>query len=64
TAFYNKPELETRRYEFISTDARDIALRKLTASVRDARVRYQYFWDLTDEQGNPSPMILITDRPN
>lgn len=34
TAFYNKPELETRRYEFISTDARDIALRKLTASVR------------------------------
>jgi len=64
TAFYNKPELETRRYEFISTDARDIALRKLTASVRDARVRYQYFWDLKDEQGNPSPMILLTDRPN
>lgn len=64
TAFYNKPELETRRFEFISTDARDIALRKLTSSVRDARVRYQYFWDLTDEQGNPSPMILITDRPN
>lgn len=58
------PELNTRRYEFYSTDPRDLALRKLTMSVRDARVRFQYFWDLKDNSGNPSPMILVTDRLN
>ena len=63
TDFNKKPELETRRYQFISTDARDLALRHLTASVRDSRVRFQYFWDLKDPQGNPAPMILMTDRP-
>jgi hypothetical protein len=63
TDFNRKPELEIRRYQFVSTDARDLALRHLTASVRDAKVRYQYFWDLKDAQGNPSPMILLTDRP-
>ncbi|MCU9528119.1 hypothetical protein [Pseudomonas mosselii] len=63
TDFHRKPELEIRRYQFVSTDARDLALRHLTASVRDAKVRYQYFWDLKDPQGNPSPMILLTDRP-
>jgi hypothetical protein len=62
TDFSEKPELENRRYEFVSTDGRDLALRRLTNSVRDAKVRFSYFWDLTDEQGNPSPMILITDR--
>lgn len=62
TDFGNRPELENRRYEFVSTDSRDLALRKLTGSVRDAKVRFAYFWDLTDENGNPSPMILITDR--
>lgn len=63
TDFNRKPELETRTYQFVSTDARDLALRHLTASIRDAKVRYQYFWDLKDAQGNPSPMILLTDRP-
>ncbi|MBM5458964.1 hypothetical protein H8F21_15460 [Pseudomonas sp. P66] len=63
TDFNRKPELEIRRYQFVSTDARDLALRHLTASVRDAKVRYQYFWDLKDPEGNPSPMILLTDRP-
>ncbi len=62
TDFSEKPELENRRYQFVSTDSRDLALRRLTSSVRDAKVRFSYFWDLTDEQGNPSPMILITDR--
>lgn len=62
TDFSEKPELETRRYQFVSTDPRDLALRRLTNSVRDAKVRFSYFWDLTDDQGNPSPMILITDR--
>jgi len=38
-----------------------LALRQLTASVRDARVRFKYFWDLKDAQGNPSPMILLSD---
>ena len=60
--FSNRPELAERRYQFISTDPRDLALRKLTASVRDARVRFAYFWDLTDSNGNPAPMLLITDR--
>lgn len=60
--FSTRPELAERRYQFISTDPRDLALRKLTASVRDARVRFAYFWDLTDAQGNPAPMLLITDR--
>ncbi len=60
--FSNRPELADRRYQFISTDPRDLALRKLTSSVRDARVRFAYFWDLTDANGNPAPMLLITDR--
>lgn len=25
------------------------------------RVRFKYFWDLKDAQGNPSPMILLSD---
>lgn len=62
--FSSRPELAERRYQFISTDPRDLALRKLTGSVRDSRVRFAYFWDLLDDQGNPSPMLLITDRPN
>lgn len=57
-----RPELADRRYQFISTDPRDLALRKLTASVRDAKVRFAYFWDLKDAQDNPSPLLLITDR--
>lgn len=60
--FSSRPELADRRYQFISTDPRDLALRKLTASVRDSRVRFAYFWDLTDSNGNPAPMLLITDR--
>lgn len=60
--FHARPELSERRYQFISTDPRDLALRKLTASVRDAKVRFAYFWDLTDVEGNPSPLLLITDR--
>lgn len=60
--FSARPELADRRYQFISTDPRDLALRKLTGSVRDARVRFAYFWDLTDANGNPAPMLLITDR--
>jgi len=60
--FSTRPELVERRYQFISTDPRDLALRKLTSSVRDARVRFAYFWDLTDANGNPAPMLLITDR--
>lgn len=61
TDFRKHPELLTRRYQFISTDPRDLALRQLTGSVRDARVRFKYFWDLKDGQGNPNPMILLSD---
>lgn len=64
TDFAKRPELETRRYQFISTESRDVALRGLTGEIRDARVRFKYFWDLKDPQGNPEPMILLTDRPN
>jgi hypothetical protein len=64
TDFITKPELLTRRYDYVTTDARDVAVRKLTSSIRDARVRFQYFWDLTDSAGNPAPMIILTDRPN
>lgn len=60
--FNNRPELAERRYQFISTDPRDLALRKLTTSVRDAKLRFAYFWDLKDAQGNPAPLLLITDR--
>lgn len=61
--FSQRPELAERSYQFISTDPRDLALRKLTGSVRDTRVRFAYFWDLTDPAtGKPSPMLLITDR--
>ncbi|MGP0171092.1 hypothetical protein ACSVIJ_04340 [Pseudomonas sp. NCHU5208] len=61
TDFRKHPELNTRRYQFISTDPRDLALRELTGSVRDARVRFKYFWDLKDAQGNPNPMIILSD---
>jgi multidrug efflux pump subunit AcrA (membrane-fusion protein) len=64
TDFSVRPELESRRYEFISTESRDIALRGLTKTIKDAKVRFAYFWDLQDENGNPAPMILLTDRPN
>ncbi len=64
TDFKKRPELETRRYQFISTESRDVALRALTSEIRDARVRFKYFWDLKDSQGNPEPMILLTDRPD
>lgn len=60
--FHARPEIAERRYQFISTDPRDLALRKLTGSIRDARVEFAYFWDLTDAEGNPAPMLLITDR--
>ena len=60
--FVRQPELESRRYQFTSTDPRDLAIRKLTSSIRDSRVTFQYFWDLKDAAGNPSPLILITDR--
>lgn len=60
--FHNRPDIAERRYQFISTDPRDLALRKLTGSVRDANVRFAYFWDLTDAGGNPEPLLLITDR--
>lgn len=64
TDFTKRRELETRRYQFISTESRDVALRALTSEIRDARVRFKYFWDLKDPQGNPAPMILLTDRTN
>lgn len=60
--FHSRPEIAERRYQFISTDPRDLALRNLTGSVRDANVRFAYFWDLTDSAGNPEPLLLITDR--
>tara|TARA_R110002124_G_scaffold128157_15_gene288676 strand:+ start:249 stop:1163 length:915 start_codon:yes stop_codon:yes gene_type:complete len=60
--FHTRPELSERRYQFISTDPRDLALRRLTTSIRDAKVRFAYFWDLEDADGNPSPLLLITDR--
>lgn len=59
--FSKKPELEIRRYQFISTDPRDVAIRRLLSSVRDARVSHQYFWDLTKD-GEPAPMILLSVR--
>lgn len=64
TDFTKRRELETRRYQFISTESRDVALRALTSEIRDARVRFKYFWDFKDPQGNPAPMILLTDRTN
>lgn len=64
TDFTKRRELETRRYQFISTESRDVALWALTSEIRDARVRFKYFWDLKDPQGNPAPMILLTDRTN
>lgn len=60
--FHTRSGLADRRYQFISTDPRDLALRKLTGSVRDAKVRFAYFWDLTGPEGNPEPLLLITDR--
>lgn len=62
TDFHNKPDIEHRRYMFTTTQQRDIALRQLLSSVSDARVTHQYMWDLVDEEGNPAPVLIISDR--
>lgn len=51
-------ELKEARFEFISSDARDKALRKL---LHGTGLGFKYFFQLKDEQGNPSPLLLISD---
>jgi hypothetical protein len=60
--FHVKPEIANRTFIFTSTDPRDTALRKLTASVADHPVYYSYLWDLVDAGGKPSPTLILTDK--
>jgi hypothetical protein len=55
-------KLHTQRFEFMTTDRRDSALRSLYSGVETDKVRFKYFWDLVDKDGYPAPVILITDH--
>jgi hypothetical protein len=51
--------LRDQRIDFISQKKRDEAISDLTRSLG---LEYQYFYQLTDNQGNPSPLLVVTER--
>ncbi len=46
-----------RRFQFVSTKSRDQALRDLLLPIG---LQHQYFFDLTDAGGTPSPLLVIS----
>jgi hypothetical protein len=62
TDFHNNPEIDKRKYAFTSTKARDSAIRELLSEVSGARVTHQYMWDIVDKDGNPKPVLIISDK--
>lgn len=51
-------DLKTSRFEFISSDPRDIALRKL---LRGTGLGFKYFFDLKSPTGMASPLLVISE---
>lgn len=48
-----------RRFQFVSTKSREQALRDL---LKPMGLQHQYFFDLTDPHGMPSPLLVISKR--
>lgn len=51
-------EAHHAQYEFVSSDAREVALRKL---LYGTGLGYKMFFNLKDDQGNPSPLLVISE---
>lgn len=51
-------EIHESRYEFVSSDPREVALRKLLIGTG---LGYKMFFKLKDEHGNPSPLLVISE---
>lgn len=52
------PDVHSSKYEFVSSDAREVALRKLLIGTG---LGYKMFFNLKDEHGNPSPLLVISE---
>lgn len=51
-------EAHQAQYEFVSSDAREVALRKL---LYGTGLGYKMFFNLKDDHGNPSPLLVISE---
>ena len=48
--------IQAKRISFISTQPRDIALKEITRSLN---LEYRYYFNLKDELGMPSPLLVV-----
>lgn len=53
------PGLKQRRFQYISTKPREQALNDL---LRPLGMQHQYFYELQDENGNSSPLLVVSQR--
>ncbi|MBL4869223.1 MAG: hypothetical protein JKY67_22910 [Pseudomonadales bacterium] len=51
--------IKSRRFQFVTTKPRDQALAIL---VKTLGLKYQYFFDLADEEGVPTPLLVISEK--
>lgn len=51
-------DVHAAKYEFVSSDPREVALRNL---LRGTGLGYKLFFDLKDEYGDPSPLLVISE---
>lgn len=51
-------EIHEAQFEFISSDPREVALRKL---LYDTGLGYKMFFNLKDDHGKPSPLLVISE---
>lgn len=51
-------EVHEAKYEFVSSDPREVALRKLLLGTG---LGYKFFFNLKNEQGKPSPLLVISE---
>lgn len=52
-------KLQERRFQFVSTRTREQSLNDL---LKPIGLKHQYFFDLKDEQGKPSPLLIVSKR--
>jgi len=52
------PDKRNAKYEFVSSDPRDTAIRNL---LHGTGLGYKMFFDLKDEHGNPTPLLVISE---
>lgn len=53
------PKIKERRFQYVSTKAREQALSDLLNSID---MSHQYFFELLDSNGEPSPLLVISQR--